>query len=55
MIIALGILVAAVVIITSVYATDIGAQSKVKVPEKKVKPAAVLKNVVEKFASHSKF
>jgi len=53
LIIALGIVVAAVIIITSVYAREIGTQSKeVKIiPDKKIKPAAVIWTVVGKFSS----
>ncbi len=53
LIIALGVLVAAVIIIVSVFFKDVKAASgAVKiVPEKKVKPAAILETVVKKFSS----
>lgn len=56
LIIALGVLVAAVIIISSVYFKDGNAErNSMKVPEKKIKPAAILKAVVQKFSSHTSF
>ncbi|GHM98527.1 hypothetical protein WSM22_00170 [Cytophagales bacterium WSM2-2] len=57
LIIALGILVAAVIIITSVYAKDSTAETKVLkvVPEKKVKPAAVIHKALQKLSSRASF
>ena len=50
LIIALGVLVAAVIIFSSVYFSDSKSNS-VKVPGKKVKPAAILNTVVRKFST----
>lgn len=51
-IIALGILVAAVIILTTVYFSDVKGENKsVKIaPDKKIKPAVILKTVVQKFS-----
>ncbi|MBI1769616.1 MAG: hypothetical protein HYR67_14705 [Bacteroidetes bacterium] len=52
LIIALGILVAAVIIVTSVYFKDANVETNsVKAAPKKIKPAAILKTVVKKFSS----
>jgi hypothetical protein len=53
LIIALGVLVAAVIILTSVYFKGFGMTNRsVKVaPEKKMKPAAILELVGKKFSS----
>jgi hypothetical protein len=54
LIIALGILVAAVIIVTSVYFSGPKGERAVKVaPEKKIKPAAILKTMVQKFSSRT--
>jgi hypothetical protein len=57
LIIALGILVAAAIVFTSVYFKEIGAETKAvkSTPEKKIKPAAILKTMVHKFSSHTAF
>lgn len=57
LIIALGILVAAVIILTTVYFSDVKAENKsVKiVPDKKIKPAVILKTVVQKFSVRALF
>jgi hypothetical protein len=54
-IIALGVLVAAIIVITTVFFKDAAAaNNSVKVvPERKIKPAAILKTVVQKFSSRS--
>jgi hypothetical protein len=54
LIIALGVLVAAVIIFSSVYFSDDKSNS-VKVPGKKVKPAAILNTVVRKFSTRALF
>lgn len=53
LIVALGILVAIVILIVSVYFKDVkvGSGAEKIVPEKKVKPAAILETVVRKFSS----
>lgn len=53
LIIALGVLVAAVIIFSSVYMSD-SKNNSVKVPAKKVKPAAILNTVVRKFSTHTR-
>lgn len=53
LIVALGILVAIVILIVSVYFKDVkvGTGAEKIVPEKKVKPAAIIETVVKKFSS----
>jgi hypothetical protein len=55
LIIALGVVVAAFIIVTSLYFKDGNTErNSMKVgSEKKIKPAAILKAVVKKFSSHS--
>jgi len=51
LIIALGVLVAAVIIVTTVYFSDDKGASVKMAPGKKVKPAAIMNSVVRKFSS----
>jgi hypothetical protein len=54
LIVALGVLVAAFIILTSIYFHDTDAKKAVKVsPEKKIKPAAIINHVLQKFTSHT--
>lgn len=58
LIIALGIAVAAIIIISSIYLKESAGQSHRSstkpVPEKKVKPIVLVKKVLEKLASKTK-
>ncbi|HTH56449.1 MAG TPA: hypothetical protein VL728_10430 [Cyclobacteriaceae bacterium] len=54
LIMVLGVLVAGAIIVTSVYFSD-AKKDSVKVPGKKVKPAAILNTVVSKFTSRATF
>jgi len=58
LIIALGIAVAAIIIISSVYLKDSAGQSQGSstkpIPEKKVKPIVLVKKVLEKLAAKTK-
>jgi hypothetical protein len=53
LIIALGVLVAAVIIFTSVYFSDARGETMKATPGKKVKPAAILKTVMRKLTTHT--
>ena len=54
LIIALGVLVAAVIVITSVYFKDTtDARNSMRAPEKKVKPAAIINTVLQKLSAHT--
>jgi hypothetical protein len=54
LIVVLGILVAAFIILTTVYFKDgIGQTNSMKAPEKKVKPAAIINTVLQKLTQHT--
>ncbi len=52
LIIALGILVAAFIILTVYFKDGIVETNSMKAPEKKVRPAAVINTVIQKLNSH---
>lgn len=52
LIIALGVLVAAVIILTTVVFSDAKKESVKVAPGKKVKPAAIFNTLVRKFSTH---
>jgi hypothetical protein len=53
LIIALGILVAAFIIFTVYFKDGIVQTNSMKAPDKKVKPAAIINSVLQKFTQHT--